>query len=37
MVVALPLNHGPLAEDLYKYVVSHAYVFWKYGVEPPNG
>lgn len=37
VVVALPLNHGPLADDLYKYVVSHAYVFWKYGVEPPNG
>lgn len=27
VVVALPSSHGPLAEELYKYVVSHAYVF----------
>ncbi len=37
VVVALPSSHGPLAEELYMYVVSHAWVFWKYGVEPPNG
>lgn len=32
VVVALPSNHGPLAEDLYNYVLSHREVFYKYGV-----
>lgn len=37
VIVALPVDRGPLADDLYMYVVENAQVFWKYGVEPPNG
>ncbi|WP_148678867.1 molybdate ABC transporter substrate-binding protein [Aeropyrum pernix] len=33
VVVALPVNRGPLAEDLFRFVVEHSYVFADYGVE----
>ena len=35
VVVALPVERGPHAEALYRYVVERAEVFWRYGVEPP--
>ena len=34
VVVALPSSRGPLAEDLYTFVLENAGVFYKYGVEP---
>ncbi|WP_158318572.1 molybdate ABC transporter substrate-binding protein [Aeropyrum camini] len=33
VVVALPVNRGPLAEDLFNFVLGHSYVFADYGVE----
>lgn len=36
VVVALPTFRGPLAEDLYRFVLENVSVFYKYGVEPPD-
>ena len=35
VVVALPVERGPVAEALYRYVIENSEVFWRYGVEPP--
>ena len=37
VVIAVPVNHGPYAYELYEYVKSHAEVMRKYGVEVPGG
>jgi ABC-type molybdate transport system substrate-binding protein len=37
VVVALPASRGPLAEELYMFVLERREVFYRFGVEPADG